>query len=103
MTLDFATILLYVYHGLRFGIEMRISFDRVAEIFDKTRGPPKHIMKQLVKTLADELLDYRRILDVGVGTGRFAKPLQDYGFEVSGINIAKKMMSKAVEKQTAVA
>jgi ubiquinone/menaquinone biosynthesis C-methylase UbiE len=37
-------------------------------------------------------------LDAGVGTGRFAKPLQDSGFEVVGIDIAKKMISKAVER-----
>jgi ubiquinone/menaquinone biosynthesis C-methylase UbiE len=77
---------------------MRISFDRVAGIFDKTRGPPKHIMKKLVKTLTNELRDYKTILDAGVGTGRFAKPLQDNGFEIYGIDIAKKMMSKAAEK-----
>lgn len=78
---------------------MRISFDRAAEFFDKTRGPPKHIMEKLVKTLVNELRDYGTILDAGVGTGRFAKPLQDNGFEVFGIDIAKKMMSKAVEKR----
>jgi ubiquinone/menaquinone biosynthesis C-methylase UbiE len=77
---------------------MRISFDRVAEIFDRTRGPPKQVMEQLVKTLVNELRDYGTILDAGVGTGRFAKPLQDNGFEVFGIDRAKKMMSKAVEK-----
>lgn len=77
---------------------MRISFDSAAEIYDKTRGPPRHVMKQLLETLISELRGHETILDVGVGTGRFAKPLQDNGFEVVGVDIAKKMISKAVEK-----
>ncbi len=76
----------------------RISFDRVAQIYDISRGLPKHVMKQLFETLSSELSGYRRVLDAGVGTGRFAKPLQDEGFRVVGVDIAKKMMSKAVEK-----
>lgn len=77
---------------------MRIPFNSVAHIYDRTRGPPEHVMKQLLKTLTSELSDYRTILDAGVGTGRFAKPLQDGGFEVVGIDIAEKMISKAEER-----
>jgi len=77
---------------------MRISFDSAAEIYDKTRGPPRQVMKKLVTTLISELSCYETILDVGVGTGRFTKPLQDEGFEVVGVDIAKKMIDKAVEK-----
>jgi len=78
--------------------KIRVSFDSVAEIYDKTRGPPNHAMKQLIKTIANELKGYRIILDAGVGTGRFAKPLQDNGFKVVGIDIAGKMLNKAKEK-----
>ncbi len=78
--------------------EMKISFDLAAEIYDKTRGPPEQVMKQLVKTLIDELHGYNTVLDAGVGTGRFSKSLQDNGFEVVGVDIAKKMIDKAVEK-----
>jgi SAM-dependent methyltransferase len=38
------------------------------------------------------------ILDAGVGTGRFAYPMQERGFEVVGIDIAPKMLTKAREK-----
>lgn len=76
----------------------RIPFDSVAHIYDRTRGPPEHVMKQLLKTLANELSGYNTILDAGVGTGRFAKPLQDRGFEVVGTDIAQKMISKAEER-----
>jgi len=76
----------------------RIPFNSVAHIYDKTRGLPKHVMQQLIETLASELNDYETVLDAGVGTGRFAKPLQDRGFKVVGIDIAKKMISKAEER-----
>lgn len=77
---------------------MSVSFDRVAEIFDETRGMPPKAMENAVKTLVKELNGYKRILDAGVGTGRYAKPLQDSGFEVVGIDIARKMLGKAVDK-----
>lgn len=55
-------------------------------------------MKGLIRTLSVELKDCRKILDVGVGTGRLAEPLQNAGFEVVGIDISRKMAGKAREK-----
>jgi ubiquinone/menaquinone biosynthesis C-methylase UbiE len=78
----------------------RISFDPVAEVFDKTRGPPDHVMKQLLKILERELRDCNTVLDAGVGTGRFAKPMQEQGLEVVGIDISRKMINVAKEKGT---
>lgn len=77
---------------------MRVSFDRAAEFYDRTRGPPKHAMKQLVRTFVTELQSYGNIIDIGVGTGRFAKPLQNHALEIIGIDIAKKMLEKAMAK-----
>jgi ubiquinone/menaquinone biosynthesis C-methylase UbiE len=77
---------------------MRISFDHAADFYDRTRGPPLHVMNQLIKTLVDELKGHRSVLDVGVGTGRFAKPFQDHGFEVVGVDVAERMLEKAAEK-----
>jgi ubiquinone/menaquinone biosynthesis C-methylase UbiE len=45
-----------------------------------------------------ELNGCRTVLDVGVGTGRFAKPLSDIGFEVVGIDVSRRMMWKARQK-----
>ena len=77
---------------------MTISFDRVADIYDRTRGLPSEVMARLVETLTNKLNYCKTILDVGVGTGRFSKPLQDAGFEVVGIDVSKKMIKKAKEK-----
>lgn len=78
---------------------MRTSFDCAAEFYDRTRGPPSDAMRQLVKALVYELRGYARVLDVGVGTGRFAQPFQDAGLEIVGIDIAGKMLEKAVLKK----
>ncbi len=75
-----------------------MSFDRVAEVYDRTRGLPAPVMKQLIEAFRRELGGCRSILDFGVGTGRFAKPLQDVGFEVVGIDVSGKMIAKAREK-----
>lgn len=76
-----------------------MSFDRVADIYDRTRSLPDEVMTSLVRALVNELRDCKRVLDVGVGTGRFAQPLQEAGLEVVGIDIARKMMNKAQHKR----
>lgn len=51
---------------------MTIKFDDVAEIYDETRGLPSAVViKALVKIIAG----FKSVLDIGVETGRFAKPL----------------------------
>lgn len=77
---------------------MRISFDRVAQVYDKTRGLPDRVMKRLIERLAEELSGSKTILDAGVGTGRFSEPLMDLELNVVGIDIAKEMMKKAVKR-----
>ena len=79
---------------------MTISFDRVAEIYDETRSIPSDAMKRIVEILAGELKGYKTVLDAGVGTGRYAKPLQDCGFDVVGLDVSSKMLREAAEKGT---
>ena len=77
---------------------MKIPFNRVAEVYDRTRGLPQHVMLKLREIMTRELGRYRTVLDVGVGTGRFAKLLLDSRFEVFGVDISRRMLDKAVEK-----
>ena len=77
---------------------MRICFDSAAETYDKTRGLPEPVMSLLVKRMSKELKNCQYLLDVGVGTGRFAKPLQEIGFDVVGVDLSGKMLVKAGEK-----
>nr|MDO8132947.1 class I SAM-dependent methyltransferase [Candidatus Njordarchaeum guaymaensis] len=78
---------------------MCISFDRAAEYYDRTRSFPLNVMEKAAQVLEDELKHCMLILDVGVGTGRFAEPLQNLGFEVVGIDISGKMLKKAIGKK----
>jgi len=77
-----------------------ISFDRVAEIYDDTRGLPLDVMDDVLEALSRELDKSALVLDAGVGTGRFAQPLQAKGYQVVGVDISEKMLDKAKEKKT---
>lgn len=79
---------------------MTISFDRVAEIYDESRSIPSDAKKRIVEILVGELKGFKKVLDAGVGTGRYAKPLQDNGFDVVGLDVASRMLRKAAEKGT---
>ena len=71
------------------------EFDIISEIYDSTRQAASEAE---LKAVSSELSKCRTILDVGVGTGRFAKPLLVMGFEIVGIDVSRKMMSKARQK-----
>ncbi len=77
---------------------MAISFDRVAERYDSTRGLPEEVMKVVLAAFEKIMSRDTLVLDAGVGTGRFALPMQERGFEVVGLDVAPKMLAKAREK-----
>jgi len=74
------------------------GFDMVAGIYDSTRALPNPVMNATVSTMVRALKGCESLVDVGIGTGRFAKPLQDAGFEVTGIDISKGMMARSSKK-----
>jgi ubiquinone/menaquinone biosynthesis C-methylase UbiE len=80
---------------LHTAITIGAEFDSISEIYDSTR---RAATEAEIKALSSELDGCRTVLDVGVGTGRFAKPLSDLGFEVVGIDVSRRMMSKAGQK-----
>jgi len=71
------------------------EFDGISEIYDSTR---QAATEAELRAVSSELKGSCTILDVGVGTGRFAKPLSDLGFEIVGIDLSRKMMLKAKQK-----
>src|SRR5213593_712689 len=75
----------------------RVSFDRVADVYDETRGLPPRILAKAASVLAREL-EAQRVLEVGVGTGRYAVPLQKSGVDLIGVDIAPKMVARGLEK-----
>ncbi len=75
----------------------RISFDRVAAVYDETRGLPPTPLAKAIGVLA-EGLQGKTVLEIGVGTGRYAVPLQKSGIRVVGVDIASKMVARGLEK-----
>ena len=74
------------------------NFDRVANIYDSTRGLPEPAMTAVLDALTAELHGSGRVLDAGVGTGRFAGPLVERGFDVVGVDVSQAMLSVARNK-----
>jgi ubiquinone/menaquinone biosynthesis C-methylase UbiE len=72
-------------------------FDRISQIYDETREPLNEAaVNKIRKILRRD--DCSSIVEVGVGTGRVAKPLQERGFEIVGLDISKGMLLKARNK-----
>lgn len=72
----------------------RMNFDRVAEVYDATREMPRELLDGIVEQLASAF-DRGRVLDAGVGTGRYAGPLGARGLKVVGLDLSRNMMARA--------
>jgi SAM-dependent methyltransferase len=77
---------------------MNSFFDDIADIYDETRGFPKETMNEVIEIMAKELEDSKKVLEIGVGTGRLAEPLKKNGIEIVGVDISKKMLNIALSK-----
>ena len=77
--------------------EVAAQFDQISLVYDETRDP---LDAPTVDGLANTLhrAGASSILEVGVGTGRIAKPLVDRGMVVTGVDASKGMLAKAREK-----
>ncbi len=78
-----------------------LSFDAVAEEYDRTRGIPPAVTADIARLCASAARLERGgwFLDAGVGTGRFAEPLsRDYPGQVVGADISLPMIRQAQAK-----
>ncbi|HXL50486.1 MAG TPA: class I SAM-dependent methyltransferase [Candidatus Limnocylindrales bacterium] len=73
----------------------------MAGVYDSTRwsGVPPEVMKSLLNAMKELFAGCRTVLDVGIGTGRFAEYVSNSGFDVVGIDVSLSMMAKAREKR----
>jgi SAM-dependent methyltransferase len=75
-----------------------VAFDRAAEYYDLTRGLSPEGARKTIELLAGQLDGRGDVLEVGVGTGQIALPLHEAGIRVIGLDLARPMMNKLVEK-----
>lgn len=73
-----------------------ISFDRVADRYDATRGYPPEVAARIAEGLiaAGGLAPGASLLEIGIGTGRIALPLLAAGINVTGADIAPRMVER---------
>ena len=71
-----------------------VNFDRAADIYDATRALPPHVQEALTERLLELLSDVDRVLEVGIGTGRIARPLAARGRRVCGVDISRRMLER---------
>jgi ubiquinone/menaquinone biosynthesis C-methylase UbiE len=72
-------------------------FDQIADVYDETR---RGLDNDTLQGINDMLTSHgcHSILEIGVGTGRIAIPLVKSGYEVTGVDISRRMMEKARAK-----
>src|SRR5438309_714899 len=76
----------------------RVSFDRAAEYYDRTRALPPEALAGVVELLASELAGRGRCVEIGVGTGRIAFPLAAAGQPMAGIDVSAAMLGRLLVK-----
>lgn len=75
-----------------------VSFGRAAAYYDETRGFSPEGTRKTVELLARECAGRGRVLEIGVGTGQLALPLYADGVAVVGLDLARPMLDRLVEK-----
>ena len=68
--------------------------ERIAEIYDQQTPPIERIAIDLLEKLAQG----GPVLELGIGTGRIALPLQQRGLQVDGIDASQAMVAKLRQK-----
>ena len=73
------------------------NFDRVADVYEETRRLPPAVLDGLAEQMSS-VFEQGRVLDAGVGTGRYAAALADRGLTVVGLDIARRMLDRARDR-----
>jgi len=75
-----------------------VSFDRAVDYYDATRGMTPEAQAAVGDLLARELAGAGRCLEIGIGTGRIALPVNARGVDVFGIDLSEPMVRRLREK-----
>src|SRR5512146_1053868 len=74
-----------------------LSFARAAGFYDQTRAFPAGMSEPVAAVAVEWLGTHSRVLEIGVGTGRIAKPLLAAGLSITGIDLSRNMMNRLRE------
>ncbi len=74
-----------------------VSFERVATSYDATRSLPPGVVRRSADVVA-RIVGKDRTLEVGVGTGRWAVPLETRGVRIVGVDLSAAMLGVARRK-----
>ncbi len=69
-----------------------VSFDRAAEHYDATRGFPPAVGAAVADAALEMTAGAAAALEIGIGTGRIARPLMARGLRVTGVDLSRGMM-----------
>lgn len=78
------------------------SFDRVADVYDATRGLPPEVEANVSDGIARVLRDAGAtggVIEFGIGTGRIAVPLAVRGVRITGVDVSTRMLGALREKR----
>lgn len=75
-----------------------ISFDRAADVYDRSRGITSDALRTTIDLLVSELAGLGSCLEIGTGTGAISLALGEAGIPVVGIDLAMSMLAKLIEK-----
>ncbi|HUY80048.1 MAG TPA: class I SAM-dependent methyltransferase [Ktedonobacterales bacterium] len=80
-----------------------LSFDRVAHIYDETRGYPLPVAREIARALMayGPFPPQSSVLEIGIGTGRIALPLLEGGVNITGVDISAGMVARLRAKYDA--
>jgi SAM-dependent methyltransferase len=78
-----------------------VNFDRAAGFYDATRGLPPEVGDRVAARIEAAAPPGARFLEIGVGTGRIALPLQRRGAWVAGVDLSAAMMATYRDKAAA--
>ncbi len=78
-----------------------LSFDRAADIYDRTRDFPEPVATLGIQAILDAAESGARFLDVGTGTGRISVPLLKRGADLIGCDLSPRMLAVLRQKDPA--
>jgi ubiquinone/menaquinone biosynthesis C-methylase UbiE len=80
-----------------------VSFDRVASLYDGTRGYPEGVGAAIAEGMMRHgpLAPGSTALEIGIGTGRIALPLLERGITIMGADISERMTERLRAKYEA--